>query len=137
MYKAERETFLGKKIKIIWNDDKGEHFFNQFTKFCKEKKFIKQTTTIYILEQNGIVKHKKKPLVENVRSMTNFVKLPNSFWVKVVSTTNYIQNKVPILVLVGIITLKEKWMDREKTLLASFKNLWMCCICAHTQREKP
>jgi hypothetical protein len=40
--------------------------------------------------------------------MTNFAKLPNSFWVKVVFTTNYIQNRVPILVLVGKITLKEK-----------------------------
>jgi hypothetical protein len=28
-----------------------------------------------------------------------------------VFTTNYIQNRVPILVLVGKITLKEKWMD--------------------------
>jgi hypothetical protein len=37
MYKAERKTFLGKKIKIIWNDGRGEHFFKQFTKFCKEK----------------------------------------------------------------------------------------------------
>jgi hypothetical protein len=27
-----------------------------------------------IIKQNGVAKHKKKPLVENVRSMKNFVK---------------------------------------------------------------
>jgi len=77
-------------------------------KFCKENKIIKQMTTIYILEQNGVVEHKKKPLFENVRSMTNFAKLLNSFLVKVVSTTNYIQNRVPIFDLVGLIPLKDQ-----------------------------
>lgn len=131
MYKVEKETFLGKKIKIIWNDGRGEHFFNNLRNFVKKKKYQTNDNNLYS-RTKWRSWTQKKPLVENVRSMTNFAKLPNSFWVKVVFITNYIQNRVPILVLVGKITLKEKWMDKEKMLFDLFKNLWMCCIRAHT-----
>jgi hypothetical protein len=36
MYKAEEETFLGKKIKIIWNDGRGEHFLINLWNFVKK-----------------------------------------------------------------------------------------------------
>ncbi len=37
-------------------------------------------TTSYTLKQNGVAKHKNRTLVESLRCMISFVKLPNSFW---------------------------------------------------------
>jgi hypothetical protein len=57
-------------------------------------------TTFYTIKQNGVVKHKNRTLVGSVRCTISFVKLPNSFWAKVLATSNYIQNKLPISVMV-------------------------------------
>ncbi len=104
IWKAQARTFLGGKIKILQNDSGVEYFSNHF---CKENGIIKQMTTLYILDQNGVVKHKNKTLVESARCMISFVRFTNSFWAKVVFTTNYIQNKVSTSALVGIINLEE------------------------------
>jgi hypothetical protein len=73
-------------------------------------------TTPYTLEQNGVVECKNRTLVESAKCMISFVKLPNSFRVEVMFTTNYIQNKVPTSALVGIIILKEEWIRRKPSM---------------------
>lgn len=59
-------------------------------------------TTSYTPKQNGVAKHTNRPLVESVRCLISFVKLPNFFWTKVLATSNYVQNRVPISAMVRI-----------------------------------
>ena len=40
IYKAEVETQLGVKIKILHSDRGGEYFSNEFTLFCKQQGII-------------------------------------------------------------------------------------------------
>jgi hypothetical protein len=91
-------------------------------------------TTPYTPKQNGVVEHKNRTLVESARCMISFVKLPNSFWVKVVSTTNYIQNRVPTSALVGIIILEKEWI-RKKPSMSHLKTIG-CDTCVHIQRKE-
>jgi len=102
--------------------------------FCKENGIIKQMTTLYIWEQNGMVERKNKTLVENARCMISFVKLLNSFWVEVVSTTNYIQNRVPTSAPIRILIPKEKWIGRKPSM-SHLKTIG-CDAYVHIPRKK-
>ncbi len=66
----------------------------------------------YTLEQNGSAKWKKTSVQECGKNMLKQVKLLNYFWAEVIWTAIYLQNKIPMKVIVGK-TLEEMWTNEQ------------------------
>lgn len=68
---------------------------HEFKELCRDKCIVHQLTISYTLQQNGVVEHKNKTLLEMVRSMMGQINLPISFWGDVLLTVAYILNQMP------------------------------------------
>ena len=54
-FKALLENMTEKKIKILRTDNGTEYETNGFKDFCREAGIMRETTTVYTPEQNGVV----------------------------------------------------------------------------------
>lgn len=91
------EKQLGKGIKILRINNGGEYKsfeFNQF--FQKWRNSMTIYSSMYTLQQNGVAKCKNRTLMEVVFSMLHNFGFFKWYWVEVLLTTNYFQNKTPI-----------------------------------------
>ncbi|GJW69993.1 retrovirus-related pol polyprotein from transposon TNT 1-94 [Tanacetum coccineum] len=66
-----------------------------FVTFCEEDEIRRQLTAPYTPEQNGVVKHKSRTVVEMARSMMKTKDLSDEFWAEAVATGVYILNISP------------------------------------------
>ena len=120
-YKAEVETQLNKKIKIIRSDRGGEYEF-PFEEICTEFGIIYQTTAPYTPQSNGVAKRKNRSLKETMNALLNSSGLPQNLWGEVVLTANFILNRVPHRKTQQ--TLYEKWKGRMPNL--NYLKVWGC-----------
>ncbi len=67
VFKALVENQTRKKIKTIKYDGGDKYYINNFNTFYKENGIVKQTTTPYTIEQNGVVEKKNRTLIESVQ----------------------------------------------------------------------
>ena len=93
-YKAEVETQLNKKIKIIRSDRGGEYEF-PFEEICTEFGIVHQMTAPYTPQSNGVVERKNRSLKETMNALLNSSGLPQNLWGEAVLTVNFILNRVP------------------------------------------
>ena len=54
-FKALVENLIGKKINILRTNNGTEYETNEFKEFCRDAGIKRETTTVYTLEQNGVV----------------------------------------------------------------------------------
>ncbi|GKA42135.1 putative ribonuclease H-like domain-containing protein [Tanacetum coccineum] len=95
----EIENLIDKKVKIIRSDN-GTEFKNKvMDDFCREKGIKKEYSVARTPQQNGVAKRRNMTLNEAARTMLADSKLPTTFWVEVVSTTCYVQNRVLVVKL--------------------------------------
>ena len=85
----------GKKIKILRTDNGTEYETNEFKDFCREAGIKRETTTIYTLEQNGVVERKNRTIVEAARAMLCDQGLSKFLCGEAANTVVYIQNRCP------------------------------------------
>ena len=69
-YKAEVETQLNKKIKIIRSDRGGEYEF-PFEEICTEFGIVHQMTAPYTPQSNGVAERKNRSLKETMNALLN------------------------------------------------------------------
>ncbi|GJZ79470.1 ribonuclease H-like domain-containing protein [Tanacetum coccineum] len=94
---TEIENQVDKKVKII-RCDNGTEFKNRImSEFCKQKGIKREFSVARTPQQNGVTKRRNRTLIEATRTMLADSKLPSTFWVEVVNTTCYVQNKVLIV----------------------------------------
>jgi hypothetical protein len=67
-----------------------EYKSKEFTKFCQKENIKKEFTHNNIIEKNN------KTLIEVVKAMLSYFKLPKTFWGGALMTMNYLQNEAPI-----------------------------------------
>lgn len=91
----EVENQLDKRIKFLRTDQGREYLSNQFEELCNEKGIVRQLTTPYTPQQNGMAERRNRTLLDMVWSMMAQTNLPISFWGDASLTTVYILNKVP------------------------------------------
>ena len=74
-YKAEVETQLNKKIKIIRSDRGGEYEF-PYEEICTEFGIVHQMTAPYTPQSNGVTERKNRSLKETMNALLNSSGLP-------------------------------------------------------------
>jgi len=60
---------------------------------------LHQTSCVYTSQQNGVVEHKNRHLIETTRTLLIHGLVPQSFWGDVVLTTCYLINRMSSSVL--------------------------------------
>ena len=120
-YKAEVETQLNKKIKIIRSDIGGEYEF-PFEEICTEFGIVHQMTIPYTPQSNGVAERKNRSLKETMNALLNSSGLPQNLWGEAILTVNFILNRVPHRKTQQ--TPYEKWKGRMPNL--NYLKVWGC-----------
>ena len=118
-YKAEVETQLNKRIKIIRSDRGGEYEF-PFEEICTEFGIVHQMTAPYTPQSNGVAERKNRSLKETMNALLNSSGLPQNLWGEAVLTANFIFNRVPHRKTQQ--TPYEKWKGRMPNL--NYLKVW-------------
>ena len=82
---------IEKKVKIPRTDNGTEYDSNEFNDFYREAGIKRETTTVYIPEQNGVAERKNMTIVEATRAILCDQGLPKFLWGEA-DTVVYIQN---------------------------------------------
>ena len=78
-YRAEVENQLGKTIKTLRTDHRGEYLDNDFEEFLVEHGMVSQLTAPGTPQQNGVAERRNRTLLDMMRSMFSYSSLPSSF----------------------------------------------------------
>ena len=92
---VEKET--GAFICCLHTDRGREFTSHEFNVFCKANGISRQLSTAYIPQQNGVVEHKNKTIMNMVRSMLSEKQVPKNFWPKTVNWIVHVLNRSPTL----------------------------------------
>ena len=68
-YVEMAENFAGQRVKRIRSDNEQEYVLEEFKVFCKGRGILKDDTIPYTPQQNGVVEHMNRTIMETVRSM--------------------------------------------------------------------
>ncbi|GJT36344.1 putative ribonuclease H-like domain-containing protein [Tanacetum coccineum] len=91
---TEIENLKDLKVKIIRCDNGGEFRNREMDELCSKKGIKREFSNARTLQQNGVAERRNRTLIEAARTMLANAKLPITFWVEVVSTACYVQNRV-------------------------------------------
>ncbi|GKA34954.1 retrotransposon protein, putative, ty1-copia subclass [Tanacetum coccineum] len=80
VFQKEVENQLGKTIKLLRSNRRGEYMSQEFLDHLKEPVIIAHRTPPYTPQHNGVSERKNKTLLDMVRSMMSQTTLPRSFW---------------------------------------------------------
>nr|GEX29109.1 hypothetical protein [Tanacetum cinerariifolium] len=76
----EVENQLGKAIKSLRSDCRGEYMSQEFLDHLKDHVIIAHRTPPYTPQHNGVSERRNRTLLDMVRSMMSQTTLPKSFW---------------------------------------------------------
>jgi len=110
--KALAETESGGRLKAFRSDRGGEFNSIEFKEYCDERGVKHFTTTPYTPQQNGVVEHRNRTVVEMARCLLTSKNVPGEFWVEAVTTTVYLLNRAPTKSLQGT-TPCEAWYNKK------------------------
>jgi hypothetical protein len=83
--------------------DNGTEFRNaSFDQFCPEHGVDKQFSALRVPQQNRIVEHKNRTLVEMARTMLDEHRTPKWFWAEAINTACYISNQIFVRSLLNL-----------------------------------
>nr|GEU89591.1 hypothetical protein [Tanacetum cinerariifolium] len=91
----EVENQLGKTIKLLRSDRKGEYISQEFLDHLKDHEIIAHHTPPYMPQHNGVSENRNRTLLDMVQSMMSQTTLPKSFWDYAFKTAARILNMVP------------------------------------------
>nr|GEW47914.1 hypothetical protein [Tanacetum cinerariifolium] len=94
LYKTEVENQLGRKIKVVRSDIRGE-YVSLFTEVCAKHGIRHEFTSPYSPQQNGIAERKNRTLKEMVNAMLISSSLCQDMLGEAILTTTYLLNKIP------------------------------------------
>jgi hypothetical protein len=94
-WKALREKESSKQVKRFRTDGGGEYTSKKFTKYLKSECIIKETTTPYSPQSNGVIELANHMIMERVRCMLDDTGLSKNHWPFAVSVAVYLKNRTP------------------------------------------
>ena len=68
-FKALVENQIGKKIKVLRSDNRGEYTSNEFEDFCTQHGIQRQFTVPYNPQQNRVAERKNRAIIGAARAM--------------------------------------------------------------------
>nr|GEU52217.1 hypothetical protein [Tanacetum cinerariifolium] len=95
VFQKEVENQLGKTIKSLRSDRRGEYMSQEFLDHLKDHGIITHCTPPYTPQHNGVSDRRNRTLLDMVRSMMSQTTLPKSFWDYALETVACILNMVP------------------------------------------
>jgi len=107
---AERQT--GKMLKCIRSDNGTEYVNKAFDGFVKTNGIIRQLTTAYTPQQNGVAERANRILVEMSRCLLVQSGLCEAFWAEAIYTAVYLRNWSPTSALANM-TPMEAWSGKK------------------------
>ena len=93
--KAENQTSLKHKIKILSSDNGTEYVNKRFKITLNKAGIIYQTTALYTKEQNGNAKRINHTLLNKVRCILLNSNLPQYMWGEALLAVTYLYNRTP------------------------------------------
>nr|GFB98372.1 zinc finger, CCHC-type [Tanacetum cinerariifolium] len=99
-FRQQIEMEMRMKLRMLRTYTGGEFTSNEFTKYCKENRIVRQLTTPYSLQQNRVVERRNRTVLSTTRSMMKAMKLTLTFWTEAVRHAIYILNSVPTRALI-------------------------------------
>nr|GEV05737.1 ferredoxin C 1, chloroplastic [Tanacetum cinerariifolium] len=94
LYKTEVENQLGRKIKVVRSDRRGE-YVSSFTEVCAKHGIRHEFIAPYSPQQNGIAERKNRTVKEMVNAMLISSSLCQDMLGEAILTTTYLLNKIP------------------------------------------
>nr|GEV86982.1 retrotransposon protein, putative, Ty1-copia subclass [Tanacetum cinerariifolium] len=94
VFQKEVENQLGKTIKSLRSDRRGEYISQEFLNHLKDHGIIAHCTPPYTPQHNGALKRRNRTLLDMVRSMMSQTTIPKSFWDYALETAARILNMV-------------------------------------------
>ena len=94
-FKNEVEKQSRKSIKTLQSDRGGKYLSTEFTQFLKDNGILAQLTPPYTPQINGVSERRNRTLLDMVRYMMSFSKLPISLWGYAFETTTRVLNVLP------------------------------------------
>nr|GEV85253.1 retrotransposon protein, putative, Ty1-copia subclass [Tanacetum cinerariifolium] len=95
VFQKEVENQLGKTIKSLRSDRRGEYMSQEFLDHLKDHGIIAHRTPPYTPQNNRVSERRNRTLLDMVRSMMSQTTLPKSFWDYALETAARILNIVP------------------------------------------
>jgi len=95
----EIKNQFGISIRILRSDNGHEYLSHSFKNFMASHGILNQTSCAYTSQQNGVVEHKNRHLVETTRTILIHGDVPQRFWGDVVLSACYLINRMSSLVL--------------------------------------
>ena len=121
-FKNEVEKQSGKSIKTLRSDRGGEYLSTEFTQFLKDNGILAQLTPPYTPRMNGVSERRNRTLLDMVRSMMSFSKLPISLWGYALETAVRVLNVLPSKSVAS--TPYEIWKGKKPDF--SYFRVWGC-----------
>jgi len=122
-------------VKRFRSDGGGEDNSKKLAEYQKSEGILKETTTPYTLQFNGVVERVNRTIMERVRCMLDDAELSKKYWAFAVSVAVYLKNRTPTRSVVGM-TPYEAWHGSRKK--QSMKNLrvFRCLAFVNVPEEK-
>nr|GEV76743.1 hypothetical protein [Tanacetum cinerariifolium] len=95
VFQKEIEDQLGKTIKSLRSDRRGEYMRQEFLDHLKDHGIITHLTPPYTPQLNGVSKRINRTLLDMIRSMMSQTTIPKFFWDYALETATRILNMVP------------------------------------------
>ncbi|GJU56661.1 retrotransposon protein, putative, ty1-copia subclass [Tanacetum coccineum] len=122
VFQKEVEKSIGKILKSLRSDRRGEYMSQEFLDHLKEHGIIAHRTPPYTPQHNGVSERRNRTLLDMVRSMMSQTTLPKSFWDYALETAARILNMVPTKKVEK--TPYEVWHGQAPKL--SYLKVWGC-----------
>jgi len=134
-WKALREKESGKQVKRFRTDGGGEYTSKKFAECLKSKGILKETTTPYTPQSNGVVERANRTIMEHVRCMLDDAGLSKKYWAFAVSVAVYLKNRTPMRSVVGK-TRYDTWHGSGRTSSLKDLRVFGCLAFVHVPKEK-
>jgi IS30 family transposase len=96
---VENET--REKVASLRTDNGGEFTSTEFNDYCRNNGIMRQLTSSYTPQQNGVTERMNRTLMGMARSMMQFKGLSTKYWAEAVHTVVYLRNRSPTSALDG------------------------------------
>ena len=129
-WKALVERSTGRKLKALRTDNGGEFTSTEFKDYLKREGIRHELSVPKTPEQNGVAERLNQTLVESVRSMLSYAKLPQKFWAE---AAVYLRNRITTKAVTGM-TPFEAWSG-EKPGVGHLR-AFGCAANAHVTKDE-
>jgi len=134
-WKALREKESGKQVKRFRTDGGSEYTSKKFAEYLKSEGILKEMTTPYTPQSNGVVERANRTIMERVRCMLDDAGLSKKYWAFAVSVAVYFKNRTPTRSVVSK-TLYEAWHASGRKPSLKHLRVFGCLAFAHVPKEK-